>query len=228
MAVIAHLRIPADSFELGRILELESGGTIELENMVPLGEKAVPFFSVSDDVRDTFEKSVGKHPSVGRIQEVSRHESERLYSLEWNIERDVFLEGVVSLDGQLLSATGTADTWEFELRFPTHEALGEFKDYCENAHIPLEVGRIYNPVRPGTGMWYGLSAVQRETLVRAVHGGYYSIPRGMSTQDLADELDISDQAVTERLRRAILTLVENTLIAMEDDLGEEFEPIEAE
>ena len=44
MAVIAHLRIPADSFELGRILELDVRGTIELENMIPLGEKAVPFF----------------------------------------------------------------------------------------------------------------------------------------------------------------------------------------
>ncbi len=44
MAVIAHLRIPADSFELGRILDLEASGLIELENMVPMGEKAVPFF----------------------------------------------------------------------------------------------------------------------------------------------------------------------------------------
>jgi len=53
MAVIAHLQIPADSFELGRILELEATGTVELENMVPLGEKAVPFFSVSDEVRES-------------------------------------------------------------------------------------------------------------------------------------------------------------------------------
>jgi len=226
MAVIAHLRIPAESFELGRILEQESEGTIELENMVPLGEKAVPFFSVSDDVLDSFEQSVRDHPSVENILEVSKHENERLYSLEWNIDRDVFLEGVMGLEGQMLSAKGTTETWEFELRFPTHDALSDFQDYCENAHIPLEVGRIYNPVRPGTGMWYGLSKAQRETLVRAVKGGYYSIPRQMSTKDLSDAFDISDQAVTERLRRAIQTLVENTLIAMEDEQNEEFEPVE--
>ena len=228
MAVIAHLRVPADSFELGRILELESEGTIELENMVPLGEKAVPFFSVSDAVRESFEKNVSNHPSVNRILEVSRHESERLYSLEWNIERDILLEGVVGLDGQLLSATGTPETWEFELRFPTHEALSEFKEYCRNAHIPLEVGRIFNPTRPGTGMWYGLSTPQRETLMMAVHGGYYSIPRQMSTEELSEAFGISDQAVTERLRRAIQTLVENTLIAMEDDQGGKFEAVEVD
>ncbi|QRV14244.1 helix-turn-helix domain-containing protein [Haloterrigena salifodinae] len=222
MAVIAHLRIPAESFELGRILELEASGTVELENMVPLGEKAVPFFSVSDKVRESFEQNVENHPSVERIVEVTRHDDEQLYSLDWNVGRDVFLQGIVDLQGQLLSATGTPNMWEFEIRFPTHEALSDFQEYCSNAHISLEVGRIYNPVRPGTGMWYGVTDVQRETLMRAVQGGYYSIPRRMSTQDLANDLGISDQAVTERLRRAIVTLTENTLIAMEDELDEEF------
>ena len=223
MAVIAHLRIPADSFELGRILELEDSATIELENMVPLGEKAVPFFSVSEEARESFERNVKNHPSVDRIVEVTRHDGERLYSLEWSVDRDVFFQGVIDHYGQLLSGTGTIDTWEFEIRFLSHDALSEFQEYCSNAHIPLEVGRIYNPVRPGTGMWYGVTTVQRETLMRAVRGGYYSIPRRMSTQDLADELGISDQAVTERLRRAIETLTDNTLIAMEESLEDEFQ-----
>ena len=226
MAVIAHLRIPAESFELGRILELEESGTIELEDMVPLGEKAVPFFSVSDRVEESFEQNVENHPSVERILEVTRHDDERLYSLDWNIGRDVFLQGVIDLQGQLLSATGTVNTWEFEIRFPTHEALSGFQEYCSNAHIPLEVGRIYNPVRPGTGMWYGVTEAQRETLMRAVQGGYYSIPRRMSTQDLANDLGISDQAITERLRRAIVTLTENTLIAMAEEHGVEFEAVQ--
>ncbi len=48
----------------------------------------------------------------------------------------------------------------------------------------------------------------------------------MSTQDLANDLDISDQAVTERLRRAIVTLTENTLIAMTEELDEEFKQVQ--
>jgi hypothetical protein len=35
----------------------------------------------------------------------------------------------------------------------------------------------------------------------------------MSTQDLADEFEISDQAITERLRRGIAGLVAHTLPA---------------
>jgi predicted DNA binding protein len=224
MSVIAHLRIPAESFELGRILDLPDDGSIELEDMVPLGEKAVPFFTVHETGNDAFEKAVRNHPSVKDLRTVSHHEGETLYALDWEVSRDLFFEGIFETDAHLLSARGSTDTWEFELRFPDHERLGDFQDFCSDAHISLEVGRIYNPTRPGNGPWYGLTPPQRETLVRAVRGGYYSIPRQMSTQDLATEFDISDQAVTERLRRAIVTLVENTIIAAMED--ETFEPVE--
>lgn len=213
MSVIAHLRIPADSFELGRILRLKSGASIKLENLVPLGERAVPFFVVENQVREDFQKRVSDHPSVERITLVNEHDHRTLYGLDWNVARDVFFQGILEAEANLLGGHGTADTWEFEIRFPDHARLGEFQEYCSNAQMALDVGRIYNPTRPEAGTWYGLTERQRETLMRAVQGGYYSIPRRMSTKDLAEELDISDQAVTERLRRAIVTLVENTLMA---------------
>jgi len=57
---------------------------------------------------------------------------------------------------------------------------------------------------------------QRETLSYAVSAGYHSLPRRVSTKDIAEEFDISDQAVTERLRRGITTLVTNTLLAAQE------------
>lgn len=224
MSVIANLRIPASSFELGRILEVQGGTTIELESMVPLGEKAVPFVSVYDASQDWFEQNVRDHSSVESITSVNSHDGQTLYALDWAVSRDVFFQGLLDAGAQVLSAKGETDTWKFELRFPDHESLSAFQEYCSDGHIPLEVGRIYNPTKPGSGKWYGLTNTQRDTLVKAVRGGYYSIPRRMSTQDLADAFDVSDQAVTERLRRAIVTLVENTLIAAMDD--EEYQTIE--
>ena len=217
MSVIAHLRIPSGSFELGRIMELDSDTTVELESMVPLGERAIPLFSVFDHDSTLFEDTVRDHPSVERLEEMSRHDDQIVYALDWNVGRDVFFVGIQDVNAHILSAKGTSETWEFELRFPDHEALSTFQEHCSNAHIPLEVGRIYNPTKPGSGPWYGLTSAQKDTLVRAVKGGYYSLPRGISTDDLANEFDISDQAVTERLRRAISTLVENTLIAQAEE-----------
>jgi predicted DNA binding protein len=200
---------------------MESGTAIELENLVPLGEKAIPYFSVSEEARESFEESVRDHPSVEQIEVITRHENETTYALQWNAERDVFLQGIIDLGGQILTATGASTTWEFEIRFSSHERLSEFQEYCLDAHIDLELGRLYNPSKPGSGMWFGLTRAQRETLMLAVRGGYYSIPRTMLTEDIAAEFGISDQAVTERLRRGIYTLTQNTLIAMEEEEAEE-------
>lgn len=225
MSVIAHLRIPADSFELGRIMRLEGSVTAELESMVPLGEKAVPLFSVYDGDIDEFRRQVRDHPSVESLNEVSAHGDHVVFALDWDVARDVFLQGLLETGAHVLNATGSTDAWEFELRFSNHEALGEFQEYCSNAHIPLEVGRIYNPTKPGSGQWYGLTTAQKDTLVRAVGAGYYAIPRRVSTKDLAEVFDVSDQAVTERLRRAIATLVNNTLVAAMEEEQEFEEPL---
>ncbi|MHB9288577.1 helix-turn-helix domain-containing protein [Halobacteriales archaeon Cl-PHB] len=212
MSVIADLRIPATEFELGRILELEQGTTLTLEEMIPLGQTAVPFFWVYDGQDGAFEETVRAHPSVTDVTLVESHDDRRLYAINWTIDRDLVFDGIGATDAQLLSATGTTTNWDFELRFPTHEALSDFKDHCESAHISLEVRRVYNPTKPDAGPWFGLTVSQRRTLLRAVEAGYYRIPRGISTAELAEEFDISDQAVTERLRRAIHSLVENTLL----------------
>ncbi|RLM81550.1 helix-turn-helix domain-containing protein, partial [Halobellus sp. Atlit-38R] len=69
----------------------------------------------------------------------------------------------------------------------------------------------------GVSQWYGLSEPQREALTLAVQMGYYDIPRGCTTQELASELGISDQAVTERLRRAIGAFVRRALLTPEPE-----------
>lgn len=66
------------------------------------------------------------------------------------------------------------------------------------------------------GPWCGLSSAQRIALARAVEAGYYSIPREISTNELAAEFGITDQAVTERLRRGIKNFVTSTLLLSED------------
>ena len=58
---------------------------------------------------------------------------------------------------------------------------------------------------------------QAETLRLALETGYFDVPRDVTLQDLADELGVSDQTVSERLRRGIATVVDD---ALEDELDE--------
>lgn len=218
MSVIVELTLPAQEFELGQILQMEGDTSIILETMVPLGERSIPFFTLHDG-RTAFEETVREHPNVADIHVVNTHDGKTLYALDWQITADSFFQGIVATDAHILEATGSPRTWAFELRFSSHEALSDFKEYCTEAAIPIDVKRIYNPTKPDAGPWYGLTPAQREMLIRAVNAGYYSIPRQASTQALAEEIGISDQAVTERLRRGITALVTNTLLVPETDLA---------
>lgn len=211
MSVIAELSVAGEDFGLGRVLEVVSGITIELESMVPMGESAIPFLWVHNSHRDDFTTNLADQELVANLEEIDALDGKTLYALEWNGKTDKLFQGIQRQGAQVLSATGTPKKWEFELRFPTHEALSEFQRYCQHHGITLDVSRIYNPTRPDSGPWFGLTPIQRETLLLAIERGYYDIPRRCTTLELAEELGVSDQAVTERLRRAIVTLASNTV-----------------
>jgi len=212
MSVIAEISIPATEFELGRIMDISESGTVELESLVPTGERAVPFFWVYETDFDSFEETVAEAATVDELVQIDTYDDRVLYTFEWSVENDAVFRAVKQVNAYILNATGTGDSWRFELRFPSHEALSTFQDRCQDAVVNFEVIRVYNPSKPDLGPWFGLTERQREAMVLAVEEGYYDIPRNCTTVELAEELGISDQAVTERLRRAIVRLVTNTIL----------------
>jgi len=151
MSVIVELAIPSTDFELGRILRVEGPTQITLERMVPLGGRPTPFVRVRNEARETFERSVSEHPSVNEIKLVNTHDDETLYALDWDPSKSSLLRRILDLDAVLLGATGDADAWGLELRFPTHEALSAFQDYYTDEEIRVSIDRIYNPTKPEAG-----------------------------------------------------------------------------
>lgn len=218
MTVIAEFQIQSADFELGQVLSVERLSTIELESLVPVGGATVPLFWIHNSSRESFVESLRGHPTVNEAVPVETFDDRTLFTLDWDASRDSVFWAIEETDGQLMSAVGTQDSWEFELRFTEHEDLSRFTEHCREADVSIEATRVYNPTKPDAGPWYGLTDPQREALTLAVHWGYYDIPRGCTTKELADELGISDQAVTERLRRAIAALVTYALIPSESGL----------
>lgn len=221
MSVIAELQIAPDEFELGDILDMRGSDTVELETMVPLGQIAVPFVRVHADAREEFRSRVSEHGSVTQLREVNRENGSALYALDWDVSNDSLFTTMMAVDAQLLTASGTASQWFLEIRFTSHDALTRFHAQCSDHGIEITIVRLYNPTKPSSNPHFGLTTQQFETLVRAVEAGYYSIPRQISTKQLAEEFGISDQAVTERLRRAIIALTEHTLLVEAGALTDE-------
>lgn len=217
MSVIAELRIHPDDFELGQILDLDGSSAIGLETLVPSGDVAVPLFWAYEPIRASFTDSVERYPTVNKIIEVDAYEDRTLFKLDWDATQDHLFSCIMANDGQIISATGTATSWDFEIRFPDRAAMRDYQTCCEDAHISVDFIRIYNPTSPEGSPWYGLSDPQYDALTLAVRMGYYDIPRGCTTAELADELGISDQAVTERLRRAIAAFTQHALFTPEPE-----------
>ncbi|WP_070364486.1 helix-turn-helix domain-containing protein [Halodesulfurarchaeum formicicum] len=218
MSAIVELELPATAFELGQLLDVGPGVRVELEGIVPFGERRVPLIKVAAG-RDQFEASLRDQGPVADIWVVSEHAAMALYALNWARSGDRFLDTVNQFDGEVLDSERRGSVWDFEIQFESHENLTDFRAACQETGLPIEITRLFNPTRPDAGPWYGLTGPQRTALDRAVEAGYYEIPRQITTKALAAEFGVSDQAMTERLRRAIGNLVTNTIQTAEPPIG---------
>lgn len=108
------------------------------------------------------------------------------------------------------------DHWKFDIRFPSHETLTAFHDQIHEDEIRLDVRRVSRSNQSEFAPQNRLSPAQREALQLAISEGYYSIPRKTTTAELGATLGISDQAVGERLRRAMAALGREYIAASEE------------
>ncbi|WP_256391837.1 helix-turn-helix domain-containing protein [Natronoarchaeum rubrum] len=217
MSVVVEFGLDSGEFELGRILELTAGEELQLEAVVPTGERAVPSFWTDGVDVEAFEGRVRDHEAVESLTAVQTAGERCLYALEWNRRSDPVIAGIRSEGGQLLQASAEADGWEFQIRFPTRGPLSAYQSRLRDAGIVPSIRRVYTPSDLDGAGGYGLTDSQREALTLAVARGYYDVPRSCSTAALGEALGVSDQAITERLRRGTDALVSATLLPDAED-----------
>lgn len=211
--ITTEFRVPGSDFELGRVIDVPPSGTVDLELSVPTGGGVCPFFWLSDADAEPFATRVRNHPSTAYLERVASFEERTLFTFDLGSPCDLLFDGIHEHRGQVLAGTGTDDGWLFELRFPSHDALSGFQTHCDNARIRLTLDRIQTLERHDSGRPFGLTETQIDTLTRAVDAGYYDIPRTAGLREIADDLGVSDQAVSERLRRGVKALVVNALMS---------------
>lgn len=219
MTVLATIEVASEAFDIGAVF---SGidARIELTQFVPVGESLLPFFWVDTDAlenRERFEREVKNDRRVAAFDRLDGAVDRTLYRLEWTAAIDGFLD--VLADGDLIVERGFAragtDAWTIRLRALDHEALSRFQHRCSEHGVEFDVRRLtHDPAEEGNP--YGLTAKQREALTLAFDAGYFEVPRTVSLSGLADRLDISRQAYTRRLNRALRNYLETTGVA---DLG---------
>ncbi len=219
MSVTADLSISGDEFVLGTALLTDADVHIELERVVPSSRQVLPFFWAIGSDFERFEADVQSSPNVQNLVALDAVEGRVLYRVEWSEEVESFIYGIAEVGATILEATGDR-IWRFRLRFHDHGALSDFHDYCDAHDIGYTLDRVTTDVAEEREE-FGLTPEQRETLVLALEKNYFDVPRGVTLGELAAELGVTQQSVSERVRRGTGSVLEAVLLEAD---GQESRP----
>ncbi|GAB7010659.1 helix-turn-helix domain-containing protein [Halorubrum trueperi] len=197
---------PTDS-----VLESIAESNSELVIRVPLLltlERSIVCYSVF--IGDGAEESVDslrKEDTITSIRIVDRPANALLVSLELPLRTGSLLGNIANLRVEIVEAVKTSETWLFRLRCPNYEILHEFVERCERNDHGVHVERVYESASD-QGLLNAVLTPQQEVALRvACDAGYFCVPRESSLKELSDELDVSDSAVSQRLRRGTNALL---------------------
>lgn len=211
-ACVVRGEIPAEEFALYDALSSLPGVEFEVERMVESGdEAAMPLIWVRGVDQGAIEEAFETDPSVREVTLLSTFEDEQLYRMGWVSEVELVLQMLTNANATITDAYGADGRWKVRVLYPDRDSLQTTIEYCENEELTLDIEAIRELEGEPAGR-YGLTADQFEALEAALEAGYYEIPRNIDQSDLAEQLGISHQALSERLRRATGALVEDALL----------------
>lgn len=225
MSIFAEFALPVTAFPPGGRLRAHTGVTIELERSIPMGS-VTHYLWIVDEEYDPVVEDLRTDPSVESIEILDELDDRTLVRIHWEGVETPVLELIEECGGLLAGATGTADGWSFTLRFPQQEALSTFFERCRERGIALDLQGINEAGFRETDEAHELTPAQREAVLTAFEAGYFDIPRQVTIAELAEQLGVSDQAVSERLRRGLAKFLTATLHEPEaptDSTDTEFE-----
>lgn len=214
MSVILEFTINNEDFQLGQTLSGAPGDMhLELERVVPTGDMTMPFIWATGENHETFEEQVRNQPMVKEFLALDRVDDRGLYRIEWTEKPMDLIEGIAATDAVVLEARGN-DSWRFRLRFLDHDQLSKFHNIVIEQSIPIHIERTYTLTEEfDEGYRFGLSPEQRKALILALRQGYFETPSETSLDELADELGISRQAVSERIRRGNQSILREVFLS---------------
>jgi len=210
MTVIAEITVPAERFMLGSLLAEFSEIELEFERIVPLREGSMPLLWISGVDPAVVETELRDHPQTDTVDRLTTHDTRTLFEVHWSSAVNGLVEALVDTHAQLLAATGHVERWDLKLRFGSHADLSAFNVALTANNTPVTLRQVSTDTVVDEQST--LSKLQRETLLTAYHQGYFEVPRRTTLTELAEAEGISDSALSQRIRRGIDGLIEQTLL----------------
>lgn len=168
-------------------------------------------YAESTSIREALEAD----PSVNTIVTETEFGDEVYYQIEWSDSVQDQISTYVDKSGSITKASGTPDGWRLRIRFGDRNQFDMFLKTLSEQEYSYRLLELRQPDEPRVSV-AGLTERQREALVAAFHNGYYEIPREISGDEIAAKLDISQQTLSELLRRGTNKIIKSQLVTTEE------------
>ncbi|MFC6718116.1 helix-turn-helix domain-containing protein [Natrialbaceae archaeon GCM10025810] len=204
MATLVELDVPAD--RLGFAHTFDRVPTFEFRIGGMIGD-APPLVWATGPDRETLHETFETDPSVDVIASLTDGtDGQWLFRLSFDDDVKLFQQIVAETDGAILEAHGESGRWSTTLLFHDHEGVSRCHERFARYEFDVEVTRV-TANDDLSGGSTRLTETQYETILKAHELGYFDVPRKVTLKELAAELDVSHQALSERLRRCHAALV---------------------
>lgn len=208
MSLIAELTVPAEEFCVGRGLssaDVRAG----FRAFVSTGSRHPPYLWVDVEAGEAagVAEALVDVDGIERVRTLANGDSQTLFGLEWADDPGGLFGVVRETDVAIAHAVGAPDRWEVHVFCEDRDDLSAFRTRCEAAGISVDLARLRQDALDGGESASSLSDAQFEALRLARDRGYFEVPRQATLEELGEDLGISRQAVSNRLRRGTEKLV---------------------
>ncbi|MFU8866934.1 helix-turn-helix domain-containing protein [Natronococcus sp.] len=209
MGFVLEAELTHEDLVLGPTIEAVSETTIRYEYADARGTDRYLFVSAFGTDHETVDRAIDADHTVTDPVRIAEFPNRAIYRVTFASALDPIPEQCSESGLFVFKLTSNERGWVVRLYLPDRETLSAFRERCLERGIDFHIRQLQesNP----DDETYVLTERQHEMLLLAYYAGYYDIPRRVSQGDLAERLDVSTSAVSQRLRRAVAELIATTL-----------------
>jgi predicted DNA binding protein len=211
MTLSGTFRVATESFPLSTTLDATPDAKIRFVRVAITSEVLSPYFWATSADLGALADALDADPSVASTTQLDTVDENALYRVLW---ADDAVEAAAAYDPagvSVLDTFGTEEGWFLRIRFADREALTTFRTALREEGVRFTTLSLTSTEVPDTGAPYGLTPKQTDAVLAALEAGYFDTPRRVTLAEIAPELGISQQALSDRLHRAIDTLIRHTV-----------------
>ena len=208
----ARFELPATEFALVGLFERVPDAAVELEPAVASPDDHA-LLMIEADAHRAVDAALRSSPSVAAVERFGREEHRARYRVTWEGHARRVLRGLLAEGLTLTRLHGASGRWKLRVLAPDRAAIARAYEVLEDLGCDPNCRSI---TRFGDGLANpaGVTDKQRKALTRAFELGYYDVPRDITMEELASDLGISHQALSERFRRAYKGLIVDAEIVL--------------